>query len=270
MKNTKFSNYIKINLKLFAILWLLSFKSNAYSLTISNTSELVHFFKKPNDSSCNTERIDSLKKNNVSLIIEAGMPTTIFLNNYAQNNNFTPGLFQPFTEYIPPYTFGVKILNGSKYFIGLNYNYFGKFNSYADRIQGDVVSRFYHVIMAEIGKSISYKKFSFSPIFNINYKSSGIEEVFVCYIPGSFNEGEPVVQTFQYNSLGFGLGGSIKYYLLPNFYISTDLRFTHYFEKNKPLGKPLGGFEEFYKNYRVNRDAITLSLNIGYQIKLGK
>ena len=206
------------------------------------------------------------KTKKLSLQIEAGMPTTIFLNNYSQNNNFTPGLFKPFTQYTPPYTFGLKILNGSKYFIGLNYNYFGKFNSYANRIQGDVVSRFYHVIMAEIGKSISYKKFSFSPTFNVNYKLSGIEEVFLCYIPGSW--GEPVVQTFQYKSLGFGLGGSIKYFLLHNFYISTDLRYTHNFEKNKPLGKPLGGFEEFYKNYRVNRDAITLSLNIGYQIKL--
>ena len=204
----------------------------------------------------------------LSLQIEAGMPTTIFLNNYSQNNNFTPGIFKPFTEYTPPYTFGFKILNGSKYFIGLNYNYFEKSNSYANLIQGDVVSRFYHVIMAEIGKSISYKKFSISPTININYKSSGIEAVFVCYIPGSW--GEPVIQTFQYKSLGFGLGGSIKYYILPNFYISTDLRFTHNFEKNNPLGRPLGGFEAFYKNYRVNRDAITLSLNIGYQINFRK
>jgi hypothetical protein len=213
-------------------------------------------------------QLDNLKNNSISLGIEAGVLNSIFLNNYAQNNNFTPGLFKPFTQYTPPYTFGVKILNGSKYFIGLNYKYFGKFNSYADRIQGDVVSRFYHVIMAEIGKIIPYKKFSFSPLFNINYKSSGIEEVFVCYIPGSFNEGEPVVQTFQYNSLGFGLGGSIKYFILDNFYISSDLRYTHNFEKNKPLGRPLGGFEEFYKNYRVNQDAITLSLNFGYQIKI--
>ena len=211
---------------------------------------------------------DSLKNNSISLGIEVGALNSIFLNNYAQNNNFTPGLFKPFSQYTPPYTLGVKILKGSKYSIGLNYNYYGKFNSYADRIQGDVVSRFYHLIMAEIGKSISYKKFSFSPTLNINYKTSGIEEVFVCYIPGSFNEGEPVVQTFQYNSLGFGLGGSIKYHFLRHFYISTDVRFTHNFEKNNPLGKPLGRFEEFYKNYRVNRDAITLSLNIGYQIKV--
>lgn len=211
-------------------------------------------------------QIDSLKKNSLSLSVEVGMPTTIFLNNYSQNNNFTPGLFKPFSEYIPPYTLGLRVQNGSKYFIGLNYNYFGKYNSSANRIQGDVVSRFYHVIMAEIGKIIPYKKFSFSPLFNINYKSSGIEEVFVCYIPGSW--GEPVVQTFQYKSLGFGFGGSIKYNFLPNFYISTDLRFTHYFEENKPLGKPLGGFDDFYKNYRVNRDNITVSLNLGYQIKL--
>lgn len=258
----------KRNVLLFAFLCLVSLKANAYGITILNTSESLRFFSKPELSSCMVENIDSLKKNSISLILEAGMPTTIFLNNYTQNYNFTPGLFKPFTQYTPPYTFGVKILNGSKYFIGLNYNYFGKFNSYADRILGDVVSRFYHVIMAEIGKSISYKKFSFSPTLNINYKSSGIEEVFVCYIPGSFNEGEPVVQTFQYNSLGFGLGGSIKYFVLHNFYISTDLRYTHNFEKNNPLGKPLGGFEEFYKNYRVNRDAITFSLNIGYQLKI--
>lgn len=209
---------------------------------------------------------DSLKKNSISFGIEIGALNSLFLNNYAQNNNFTPGLYKPFVQYTPPYTFGLKILNGSKYFIGLNYNYFEKTNSYANRIQGDVVSRFYHVIMAEIGKSFSYKKFSISPIFNINYKSSGIEEVFVCYIPGSW--GEPVVQTFQYKSLGFGFGGSIKYHFLCHFYISTDARFTHNFEKNNPLGKPLGGFEEFYKNYRVNRDAISLSLNIGYQIKI--
>ena len=208
------------------------------------------------------------KTKKLSLQIEAGMPITIFLNNYSQNNNFTPGLYKPFTQYTPPYTFGLKILNGSKYIVGLNYNYFEKSNSYANRIQGDVVSRFYHVIMAEIGKSISYKKFSFSPTFNINYKSSGIEEVFLCYIPGSW--GEPVVQNFQYNSLGFGLGGSIKYFVLHNFYILTDLRYTHNFEKNNPLGKPRGGFDEFYKNYRVNRDAITLSLNFGYQIKFRK
>ena len=206
------------------------------------------------------------KTKKLSLQIEAGMPTTIFLNNYAQNNNFTPGVYEPFTEYTPPYTFGFKILNGSKYIVGLNYNYFEKSNSYANRIQGDVVSRFYHVIMAEIGKSISYKRFSFYPTFNINYKLSGIEEVLVADTRmGWF---EPIVSTFQYNSLGVGLGGSLKYSFLRNFYISTDVRFTHNFEKNNLLGKPRGGFEEFYKNYRVNRDAITLSLNIGYQIKL--
>lgn len=209
---------------------------------------------------------DSLKNNSISLGIEIGAIKSIFLNNYPQNNNFTPGLFQPFTEYIPPHTIGVKILNGSKYVIGFNYIYFGKSNSSNHRIQGDVINRSYHAISAELGKCIEYNNFTLSPNFNINYKLSGIEAVLVGYIPGSW--GEPVIQTFQYNSFGIGFGSTIKYYVLPNFYISTDLRYSHNFEKNKPLGKPLGGFEEFYKNYRVNRDAITLSLNFGYQIKI--
>lgn len=209
---------------------------------------------------------DSLKKNNISLEIEVGAFTSIFLNNYSQNNNFTADINKPFTEYTPPHTIGFRIQNKSKYFAGLHYCYFDKSSSLENGIQGDVVSRFYHAIVAEIGKSISFNKFSFSPTFYINYKTSGIESVILNDAPKGW--GEPHIQSFQYNSLGFGLGGSIKYYLLPNLYISTDLRFTHNFENNNPLGKPYGGFEEFYKNYRVNQDAITASLNIGYQIKI--
>jgi len=211
-------------------------------------------------------QIDSLKKNSLSLSVEVGMPTTIFLNNYSQNNNFTPGLFKPFSEYIPPYTLGLRVQNGSKYTIGLTYIYFDKSNSLENRIRGDVVNRFYYALMAEVGKTISIHKFSISPTVNLNYKLSGIEEVLVGYIQVGLKE--PISQTFQYNSLGLGFGGAIKYNFLPNFYISTDLRFTHHFEENKPLGKPLGGVGDFYKNYRVNRDNITVSLNLGYQIKL--
>jgi hypothetical protein len=120
--------------------------------------------------------------------------------------------------------------------------------------------------MAEVGKSLKYNNFSLSPTFNINYKLSGIEEVLVGYRLVGLKE--PITQTYQYNSFGVGFGGELKYFFSRQFYISTDVRFTHNFEKNNLLGKPYGGQADFYKNYRVNRDVITLSLNIGYQIKI--
>lgn len=233
-----------------------------------NTFESLQFVNKPNGMIGAMDNTDSLKKNSISVSIKAGRPMTIFLNNYSQNNNFTLGLFKPFSEYTPPFTFGFEIINGSKYIMALNYQYFDKTNSSKDRIQGDVVYRFYHVVMTEVGKMIKYNNFSLTPTFNLNYKLSGTEAVLVGYIPVGFKEA--IIQTFQYKSLGIGLGGAIKYCFLSNFYISTDVRFTHYFEKSKPYRKLYGGVDEFYNSYRVNRDVITLSLNMGYQFNMGK
>ncbi len=232
-----------------------------------NTFESLQFVNKPNGMIGAMDNTDSLKKNSISVSIKAGRPMTIFLNNYSQNNNFTSGLFKPFSEYTPPFTFGFEIINGSKYIMALNYQYFDKTNSSKDRIQGDVVYRFYHVVMTEVGKMIKYNNFSLTPTINLNYKLSGTEAVLVGYIPVGFKEA--IIQTFQYKSLGIGLGGAIKYCFLSNFYISTDVRFTHNFEKSKPYRKLYGGVDEFYNSYRVNRDVFTLSLNIGYQFNMG-
>lgn len=232
-----------------------------------NTPESLRFVNKTNGIGRFEENMDSPQKNGISVSVKAGLPMTIFLNNYSQNNNFTPGLLKPFSEYTPPFIFGFEIINGSKYIMALNYQYFDKSNSSKDRIQGDVVDRFYHVVMTEVGKTIKCNNLSLIPSFNLNYKLSGTEAVLVGYIPVGFKE--PIIQTFQYKSLGIGLGGAIKYCFLSNFYISTDVRFTHYFEKSKPYRKLYGGVDEFYNSYRVNRDVITLSLNIGYRLNMG-
>lgn len=210
-------------------------------------------------------QIDSLKKNSAFIMIDAGMPMTIFLNNYAQNNNFTPGLFNPFTEYLPPFTIGINIVTESRNIIGFNYLYFDKSNTSVGGVQGDVIGRFYHIVMSEVGRSIVHDKFFLSPKINLSYRFSGTEEVVIGNIPSGFRE--PIIQTFQYNSLGIGLGCAFKYYFINKFYLSTDLRFTHYFETNKP-SREYGGFDDFYNSYRVNRDAISVSLNLGYQIKI--
>lgn len=231
-----------------------------------NTPESLRFVNKTNGIGRFEENMDSPQKNGISVSVKAGLPMTIFLNNYSQNNNFTPGLLKPFSEYTPPFTFGFEIINGSKYIMALNYQYFDKTNSFKDRSQGDVVNRFYHVVMAEVGKSINHGKFSFSPTCNMNYRLSGNEEVVLSNTSSGL--WEPISQAFQYKSLGVGLGGSMRYWLFSNVYVSSDVRFVHFFEKNKP-SRIFGGFEEFYNSYRVNRDVITLSLNIGYRLNMG-
>ena len=64
--------------------------SRALPSNALNTFESLQFVNKPNGMIGAMDNTDSLKKNSISVSIKAGRPMTIFLNNYSQNNNFTP------------------------------------------------------------------------------------------------------------------------------------------------------------------------------------
>jgi len=213
-------------------------------------------------------QIDSLKKNSISLNIEVGMPTSIFFGNGLELSLGQRSIYRPFTDYIPPHILALTLERNNSFSLGIKYHYFEKTTSVNNKIQGDVILRRFHLIDLGLSRNVNFKKLQVSPTINLSMRIDGMESVLITYIPGSWNE--PVTSSFKYSSIGTGIGLKFNYPVYRKLYIAGNMSFFHFFEKNKLLGKPHGGFEEFYNKYHVNRDILTLSLNIGYRINIRK
>ena len=211
---------------------------------------------------------DSIINRHNSFNIEVGIPTSIFFDNKSKIMFPQKNLYKPFSEYLPPFTFNLTYMNKKLWAIALKYKYFEKTTTYNNRNQGDVISRVFHTIDFGVGKRFIKKSFSFQPSLFLSSRPSGMQRVLLDYIPGGWNE--PITTAFAYRSLGFGLGFNIQKNLYRAFNVSFETIYNHYFEKTNVIGRKTNGYDEFYKTYKVERNLLTFTIKLGYEITFKK
>ncbi len=187
---------------------------------------------------------------------------------YATKTNISFNKFFIISSKPSAFHIETSLTYNSKNEVAFRYSYYSNYFTSCKIAVNQIMYRKMHYF--ELGYSYNHiiGKFLLKPFFSIAARPSGIEGVFLGYIPGSWNE--LVISSFDYNSFGFSSGAGIRRLVFNNIYLKFDFRYNYFYEKNKLLGKPHRGFEEFYKDYQVNREFINFSLGIGYRIGLRK
>lgn len=192
-------------------------------------------------------RIDNKSK---ILTIEASKSTAWFLRD--KNVKF-------FLEPSPLPSGGNISYSISGNYIGLGYDEVNYFISPKSFLQGDVDERYCRVASIYYGKRfISDKsKINIIPTVHASFRY-GYESIVMS--EGNFNHDYYYIN-FGYNSPGIGVGFQISKILFKQFQISTELNYSHFFDKKEPYGS--SGWGDFVENYKVNNHVLQFNFKIG-------
>jgi hypothetical protein len=214
-------------------------------------------------------QIDSRGKRNShpELNISAGWHTTLFLDKHSIDDFGKKDLSKHnLGEYLIPSYFRGTFYARNKFCYSLDYRSYTKVVNAQNLVKGDVLERLYTVIDIGFGKTIYRTKTnSVTPTLYFSSRLDGSEYILLDY--DRYLTGSDGATGFRYRSLGLGTGISYRHILYKNINLGLDLFYIHYFQKSVGYPIPLG-FEDYVKNYKINRDAVSLSLTLGYGINL--
>jgi len=203
---------------------------------------------------------DSGKIQYSSFNIEVGHSTSIFLNSMPTFS------FESNKPYYQPTFFKLTFNINPKYFISIAYKYYSAFEIGNNWVIGDIWLRKYNAFDIGVGTTYSVfkSKLNLQPCLMISTRPNGTENVYITSISGSFPK-EPIFHNYSYRSLGLGAGFNIKYSFLKHLTVGLEMQYNYYFEKKHIRGKPIAGYQEFEKGYKINRQMLTPILKLGYQ-----
>lgn len=215
---------------------------------------------------CQTEA--TVDANNHSEInISAGWHTTLFLDKHSIDDFGEKALNKHGVgDYMVPTYVRGSYYSRNNFYYSFDYRRHVKSVNPEYKLKGDVLERLYSAINIGFGKTIYRNRtITLTPILYLSAKWNGFENVLLNY--ASPPSGTTTSLSFRYRSLGIGTGFSYRHILYKNINVGLDLFYTHYFQKSE--GYPIPpGFEEYVKNYKVNKDALSLSFTFGYVFDL--
>jgi len=204
-------------------------------------------------------QVDKGKTNFNTFKIEIGHSTSVFLNSQPTF------LIKSNTPYFKPTFIKLTMEFKGSDFIFLDYKNYSSFEIENNWEMGDIWLRKYDVF--DIGFGSTYylfnSKLKVQPALMFSWRPNGTENVYVTPMHSSFPQ-EPLFNNYDYNSVGFGLGINLTTTLYKQFSLGFETQYNYFFESKKLRGKPITRFEEFEKNYKVNRAIITPIIKLGY------
>lgn len=205
--------------------------------------------------------------NHSEICISVGWHTTLFLDKHSIDDFGRKDLSQDgVLEYLALTYFRGTFNSKRNFCYSLDYRTFAKSVHPQNLIKGDVLERSYTAVNFGFGKTIYRSRtISLTPTLYFSAKLNGGEYVLLNHDLYIASRGGAT--SFGYRSLGIGTGFSYRHILYRNINVGLDLFYTHYFQKSE--GYPIPpGFEEYVKNYKVNKDALSLSFTFGYVFDL--
>lgn len=216
-----------------------------------------------------TCQIEATGKRNYlpELNISAGWHSTLFLDKHSIDDYWKKDLSQHNVgEYLIPSYFRGTFYARNKFCYSLDYRAYTKVVNVQNLVKGDVLERLYTAIDIGLGKTIYRTKTnSVIPTLYFSSRLDGSEYILLDY--DRYLTGRDGATGFRYRSLGLGSGISYRHILYKNINLGLDLIYIHYFQKSVGYYFP-PGFEDYVKNYKINRDAVSLSLTLGYAINM--
>ena len=205
--------------------------------------------------------------NHSEICISAGWHTTLFLDKHSIDDFGRKDLSKHNVgEYLIPSYFRGTFYARNNFCYSIDYRKYTKVVNALNLVKGDVLERLYTAIDIGFGKTIyKTKLITVTPTLYFSSRLDGSEYILLDY--DRYLTGRDGASGFRYRSLGIGTGFSYRHILYKNINVGLDLFYTHYFQKSEGYPIP-SGFEEYVKNYKVNKDALSLGLTFGYVFDL--
>lgn len=207
------------------------------------------------------------RNNHPELNISAGWHSTLFLDKHSIDDYWKKDLSQDgIGDYLALTYFKGAFYSKSNFCYSLDLRTYTKSVDAQNLGKGDVLERWYTAVNFGVGKTIFRNKtISLNPNLYLSSRFDGGEYILLdqtSSIPGIYS-----ASGFRYGSLGLGTGFSYKQNVYRNINFELGLFYIHYFQKSVGYYFP-PGFEDYVKNYKINRDAVSLSLTLGYAINM--
>ncbi|MFM9944929.1 MAG: hypothetical protein ACKVQB_06815 [Bacteroidia bacterium] len=212
--------------------------------------------------SFSTDKPGSSKNKSHSINIEVGHSTSMFINT--DIDAFTGNVFAGHVKFYEPTFYKLNFQYTKHLTVSFDYkSYYYMTWPYDINRQGYVWLLGYHAFDLSAGYLMTSKNkiFRLEPYISLSARPSGTENVFVAR-GGAFTETRD--HLYDYNSLGFGLGLNGQAVLWKHLTLGCEIQYNYYFEKNKLRSRLDTEFEEFGKNYKVNRQMLTPIFKLGY------
>ena len=204
----------------------------------------------------------TIEKEKPFLTVEVGSSTSTFFENYT-GNRFNPNEWLLATAKLAYYKNKLSCFLDFKIYLENHPT-----SGIAGIKPGYIASREYEIVNWGVGYVFQLKKLKLfvEPSIMLSTRPYGHERVVV--EPNYFHPGSYRTIAYSYESLGFGFGINIRKPIYKKLFISLEVQYNHFFETKKSNVKD--EYDEFDKTYNVNRNMITPSLKLGYQINLRK
>lgn len=207
---------------------------------------------------------DSINRN-VYLNLQIGHTESLFLENYKGNQHANTNIFSTISAEITVRRWGLNFVR----------------NNYAKKYELPIGDLYRGYVLYRRHKTLDFG-IKFYPIL----KKKGLDFYIGSHCSWRPEDGETIIieknllhltgetyfaWAYAYRSIGLGVSTGFRKEIWKNFYISSNLIYTHYFQKTnqyESMRKWGKDNENYLRNYVVNKNLLSLSLEIGYKIRL--
>jgi hypothetical protein len=208
--------------------------------------------------------------NKYQIKVETGYYNSVFLKHNG-DRCFNPANMSVLLKYLGQIR-GNCIIN-DKYYLCFEYKQYA-YSNYATMSfePGTLLYRDFHAFNLDLGLNLNkrYSKIKVYSYLNFCARNKGGEIVLVA--PGIYGNLHLAPRnSYLYQSVGTGAGTAASIVLLNHLSITLDLRYNYFFESKNTGNRYVYSTDQFKENeYRVNRQMISSSINVGYTFKLQK
>lgn len=203
-----------------------------------------------------------------SIHLAVGWQNTLFLDkhsidDFGRRNTGIHGL----REHLNYAYFSGTFCTKKDYCYSIDYRAYSKgiFGQFLKK--GDVWERGYSTVNIGFGKTIyRTKAIALTPNVYLSSRFNGGEFVLLYY---SARPPYALDVFYEYRSLGVGAGFSFRQKIYKGINVGLDLIYNHYFQRSIPTRSPIG-YEDYVKNYKVNRNTLNLNITLGLLLNTSK